>query len=68
MTVNASGAVMVSPTGSPETAAVGTPCWCEQPTCPGTGGCYREFAGSESGWREIADRPARWVLADGTAV
>jgi hypothetical protein len=46
----------------------GTVCCCETPDCAGTVACYREFAASETGWRTIADRPARWVLANGQAV
>jgi hypothetical protein len=47
---------------------VGTLCCCERPDCKGTTACYREFAASESGWRVIAERRPRWVLANGQAV
>ncbi|BAL87372.1 hypothetical protein AMIS_21520 [Actinoplanes missouriensis 431] len=42
--------------------------YCSDPACPGTLDCYRDWAGSETGWREIALKRPRWVLANGQAV
>ena len=65
MSLDVSPAVEVAHASPPN---VGTLCCCEQPTCPGTASCYREFAASETGWRQIANRRPRWVLANGQAI
>lgn len=66
MSSQGSGVLVAPPTSPPN---VGTPaCCCERPDCAGASVCYREFAASETGWRTIADRRPRWVLANGQAV
>jgi hypothetical protein len=63
MSHKVSGATTMPHTDPPN---VGT-CCCERSACPGTAACWQEFAASEIGWRRIADRRPRWVLANGQA-
>lgn len=65
MSLDVSPAPVVAHTSPPN---VGMPCCCELPGCSGTAACWREFAGSEAGWRQIAERRPRWVLANGQAI